>query len=333
MQRFGSTQFLKLSIVYVTFGSILTATIHPRGVDFVLSMLNAPQIHFTNLLKYMPYFSGVIILLAVLSRAFLSKERMKQVLVIFSANLLFMAGFSMCKSLMPHVNPFWADPLLASIDKALHFGMHPWEILEPLRLPVGTGPIDYIYLKFWAWAGVAGPILIALFDNNQARISRFLQLYCFSWIVLGNVFAAIFMSGGPVFMDRIFGTEEFAALTVALSTEAEQTSIMGRMREWLWIVNVDGFRGISSGISAFPSLHVAIAAITFLYFLERSKYLILPGLAFLLFIQFGSVISGLHYAIDGYFSTLAIFAFWYYLRRGEARDAQLHPNDAEAQTA
>ncbi len=331
MQQFHGAQFLKLSIVYVSLGSVLTCLIHPLGIDYMLSMLHSPQFQLKKFATLMPVFSGLVILGAVATRVFLDKERIKLVFIVFGANLLFMSGFSMFKSLLPYIIPFWADPLLAGIDKAIHFGVHPWELVNPLREPLGTEIVDYIYLHFWAWAGVAGPVLLVLFDRNRERISRFLVLYCFAWIFLGNILAGLFMSGGPVYMDRLFGTEEFAALHAVLQTEAEQASIMGRMREWLWIVNQDGFRGISSGISAFPSLHVAIAAIAMLYFAERSKLLVLPGVAFFLFTLMASTLTGLHYAIDGYVSLALVALLWAYLRRRSDRTAPLLAPDAKAQ--
>lgn len=60
------------------------------------------------------------------------------------------------------------------------------------------------------------------------------------------------------------------------------------------------------GISAFPSMHVAIAALTALYLTERSRWLAPVGVVFLGVIFFMSVYTGYHYALDGYFSIAAV---------------------------
>lgn len=331
MLKFHANELMRLSLIYIVLGAILTCVIHPRGADYMIAMFQSPQLHLQNLVANMPLICLGVLTMGLVTRAFLDKNRMIEVGIVFAANIFFMGGFSMFKSLMPFINPFWADPLLADIDRALHFGVDPWRLVEPLRPIIGTWAIDFFYLKFWAWAGVAGPVLLVLFDRDRVRVSRFLVLYCFAWIFLGNILAMAFMSGGPVYMDRLFGIDAFVELTALLQAEADRASLMGRMREWLWAVNQDSYRGISSGISAFPSLHVAIAALTLFYCIERSVYLILPGFVFFAFIQIVSVLSGLHYAIDGYVAFAVLGLFWIYLRRAAARSQDFRAGDPQSQ--
>ena len=94
------------------------------------------------------------------------------------------------------------------------------------------------------------------------------------------------------------------------------------MKKALWNVYVDHGQAFGSGISAFPSVHVAMAVVTSLYLAERSRWLAPVGIAFVAIILFMSVYSGFHYAIDGYASILVV-ATAYGLERhyGVARSA------------
>ena len=334
MHRDAVKQFLVLSLFYAIFSAMVTLFVHPQGAWFMMAMVSTSEGHLVNLWKYMPLICIGVVIAGFLTRAFLDRGKMKAVFLAVMGCLLFMWGFSMFKSNMPHIIPFWADPMLANLDRAIHFGNDPWTLVNPLREPLGTEIVDYIYLKFWAWPGVMGPVLLVLFDNDPQRLRRYLLLFLFTWIFLGNVLAMLFMSAGPVFYDRMLGTDEFAALTAVLQTEAERASLMGIVREWLWVVNQAGFEGVSSGISAFPSLHVGIAALTCFYLCERSKFLIPLGVGFLGFILLGSVLSGLHYALDGYVSIFVVAVAWMVTRNlAQAKTSSRLPDRDYVQTA
>ncbi|WP_348626143.1 phosphatase PAP2 family protein [Mesorhizobium sp. LNJC403B00] len=66
----------------------------------------------------------------------------------------------------------------------------------------------------------------------------------------------------------------------------------------------------SLGISAFPSMHVAMAVLFALYATRRSRLAGLLMWAFAAIIMVGSVVLGWHYAVDGYASVLISIAIW-----------------------
>jgi len=45
---------------------------------------------------------------------------------------LFYASFVVLKNTLPLIMPFYADPALAAFDAALHGGVDPWRLIEPL---------------------------------------------------------------------------------------------------------------------------------------------------------------------------------------------------------
>lgn len=127
--------------------------------------------------------------------------------------------------------------------------------------------------------------------------------------------AIALMSGGPVFFDRLTDTTRFAKFSVAFAASGLVKSYVAETQRLLWLLYTDYSRSFGSGISAFPSLHVAMAMLYTLYLWDVSR--IMGGLAslFLLFILYFSVFTGFHYAIDGYASIVLLLVGWRWLRK------------------
>ncbi len=104
-------------------------------------------------------------------------------------------------------------------------------------------------------------------------------------------------------------------LASALESSGIAASALGRVQDNLWQFYSDGGQSVGSGISAFPSVHVGLAAVTLLYLWERSRILAPFGVLFATMIMFSSVYHGWHYAVDGYISIIAVTALWAVLRR------------------
>ena len=85
------------------------------------------------------------------------------------------------------------------------------------------------------------------------------------------------------------------------------------------------------GISAFPSMHAAMATLWAGYLVERSRWLAPIGLGFLAVILYLSVYTGWHYAVDGIASIAVVHPYMcvracvspcmcmYYVHRSRAR--------------
>lgn len=131
-------------------------------------------------------------------------------------------------------------------------------------------------------------------------------LYFGSWLLLGNLLALAGSSVGAVYYDRLIGGNRFSDLVSVLETSGVANTMLGQIQELLWIRYDEVSSHLGLGISAFPSMHVAIAAITALYLHERSRWLAPVGVGFLAIILFASIYTGYHYAIDGYFSIAAV---------------------------
>ncbi len=230
-------------------------------------------------------------------------------------------GFSFMKCSIPALLPFYADPALARFDLALHGGTDPWRIAHALIAPTtGTALLPF-YLEVWSAIAVGFPIFIAVLDSDRDRIRRFMTLYLIIWIGLGNILATLVSSAGPVFYDALLASDRFADLTGALQASGIRASFIGTVQAYLWMAYSTQQALFGSGISAFPSVHLAIATLGALYLWERSRWLAPVGVAFVAIIQFLSVYTGFHYAIDGYFSVLFVLVVWLGLRRFMSQSA------------
>ncbi|WP_235953223.1 phosphatase PAP2 family protein [Salipiger sp. PrR002] len=245
-------------------------------------------------------------------------------------------GFTLFKTGMPALLPYFADPLLADLDAWLHGGTDPWRLVDDTLGSDVARQILPVYQGPWLLLAFLFPVLLVATDDDSARVSRFLTLYCAAWVLIGNLLALAGLSVGPIYYDRLLGTARFTELQQMLDTQGVDQIFLGQVQEFLWRMYRSGKHALGTGISAFPSVHVSVAFTVTLYCLERSALLVLPGLAFAAAILLLSVWSGYHYAIDGYVSILAMLGLWgwQHLRARSPREIASDPvADAAAREA
>ncbi|MDB2369145.1 phosphatase PAP2 family protein [Octadecabacter sp.] len=257
------------------------------------------------------------------------KDRSRFMPVIYSIMGVFMlqAGFALMKGSITLILPFWADVHLANIDKALH-GIDPWmwAFSAPdwmKNLAVKFGPA--LYTSGWAIAALGFPVLVAATDQDDARVRRSMILYVFCWLGVGTVFATLGSSAGPVFLYRLTGSDRFSELIAALSSSGLSETSIGMTQNTLWSGYSTGNAAI--GISAFPSVHLAISTVAAIYLGERRRRLIPFGVAFVMAILFMSVFSGYHYAVDGYASIILVIFTWSVLRNRLTANGEAPPKE------
>lgn len=238
--------------------------------------------------------------------------------------ILFQLAFTLLKTSIPYIIPFYADPYFAAIDRFLHLGADPWIAVHSWAAYLPLQKMMPAYFSLWAIPAACLPIIIAATDRDPIRTKQFVILYLIAWAVVGNLLALVFSSVGPVYFDRLYGGDRFADLMLALNTAEFEPTAFRRMQEALWGIYVSDGQAVGSGISAFPSVHVSLAALTALYAWERSFLLFVPAFFFAVMVMILSVFTGYHYAIDGYFSIILVTCCWWWLRRSSAkRDGSL----------
>jgi hypothetical protein len=224
-------------------------------------------------------------------------------------------SFSFLQALAPLLHPIDWDPTLADWDRWLHFGRAPWEWLQPLLgHPAITSLLSMAYAS---WFFLLYGVMFWQAFSRRDRVVRmqFFLTQMLIWIVLGNVFGTLFLSGGPVYFGRITGLPDpFAPLMDYLHAAARVwPNVTLSVQERLWDVYLrNGEGGVVNGaVMAMPSLHVAAAFS--LYLVGRATHRVV-GWAFGLFalaILISTVHLGWHYAIDGYAGILGTLLIWH----------------------
>jgi len=269
-----------------------------------------------------PALAGILLYIAVFRNADLL-PRVRQAVILLMLCSLFFPAFTITKTHLSAIVPFYADPWLAELDAALHFGQDPWRLAHALQGEAVTAFGVWLYHDLWLIPAMFMPVILRLVDDDDARVMRFIYLYFLTWIVLGNLVALGLMSAGPVYYDRLFEAGRFAGLGQVLA-EIDAPRLTG-FQEFLWDNYANGRQSAGSGISAFPSVHIGMVTVWALYIAERFPRATPLSVALVVVYTFYSVYLGWHYAIDAYFSTLVLVLAWGALRSLKGQERTVAP--------
>lgn len=232
-------------------------------------------------------------------------------LVLLLGTLVIAIGASLflpLKYAIPHEVPFWLDRPLALGERHL-FGTDPWRIADHL-LGWALVPIDRVY-GLWLPVQSLALFSVMLSPASTAK-SRALIAYGLAWFLLGVVAAVLCASAGPIFYDRLLGGHDFDGLGSA----SRASGWMVRSEaDAMWASFASGRPGLVAGISAMPSLHVAISFWMWLAARSLAPSKAPFALAYTLFIWFASVQLGWHYASDGLAGVVGMAGIWWLTHR------------------
>ena len=226
---------------------------------------------------------------------------------------LMMTAYSTVKTMLPFGRGFPFEETLAATDAFIHGG-DPWFFLHNLVDADTFGrAIDLLYSVGWMiyWMGFGFWICVSG-RANFVR-TRYVVSLVVTFGLLGNIVTGLAESAGPIFYQRVTGDGlRFAELMLFLDALAADGGYAKGVSDYLWTFYQERSVGVGSGISAFPSLHVAIAMLNALFvhelFGRLGRFL---AWSYLAFTMFGSVYLGWHYAVDGYASiVLVIIIYW-----------------------
>ncbi|HPG21259.1 MAG TPA: phosphatase PAP2 family protein [Amaricoccus sp.] len=217
-------------------------------------------------------------------------------------------AFSTFKHHLPAWVPFFADPPLADLDEALHFGP-PWRWTHAVTPPGAAGLLGFLYGPVW-FAQFFGFVLFAAFLTRDRLRIRYLIALAGTLILLGTLGRIAGASAGPIFFDRMQGGARFADLATCLAATRPGAAMLAAS-DYLYASYRSDTAVFGSGISAMPSIHVAIATLNALFLRALNPQLAPIGAIFAASILFGSVYFGWHYALDGYASILGVALIWW----------------------
>ncbi len=307
-------RFAVASCLYLLAAAFVAVVFQDAGAATLYERLTRVPMSVPGIVNLVPLLVPLALLYHWLGRTPLI-DRLKVAALALVGLSMFHHAFLIIKTGIPDIVPFWADPALAWTDRVLQGGIDPWLLAHRLPGPVDPATTHLIYYQIWIIPAALFPLLLALFDDDGPRIGRYLLLFFFCWLGLGNLAAMAGASVGPVFYDRLLGGARFAEMMAQLDASGVTRSQLGAIQNDLWTGYVTNMRGFGYGISAFPSVHVAIAALAAFYCFDRARWLAVPAALWCAAVQFLSVYTGLHYALDGYVSILGVALAWWATRR------------------
>lgn len=226
---------------------------------------------------------------------------------------IYFSTFQSVKVMIPAARPFTFDVLFAEMDRVIHFGSYPHELLQPLMgYPAVTLAIQFLY-NLW-FPLMLGMLAWQMFDRRNPHLRmRFLVSFTLVWFVVGSLAAIQLSSAGPVYFDRATGLEGPYGDHMAYLRSVYEVSPLFTldMQELLWEHYSQGDVVSGMGISAMPSVHVAIATLLFLFGRHLGRWAKWGLGVFAAGIMLGSVHLAWHYAVDGYFGAGLVLVIWW----------------------
>lgn len=219
--------------------------------------------------------------------------------------------FSKMKAAIPLFNDYTWDPAFIAWDRALFFGHDAWEVLQPvLGFPLVTAVLAFLY-QVWFLLLYPGVLWFAFARIDQDVRRRFFLSYVLSWALVGGAMATWLASVGPCFVGPLLGDPTFDAQMAYLEAADRQVPIMTLTVQQMLL---DWFHadtnGLGSGITAMPSMHVAIAFLFWLAMRRAAPRAAGWFGAFFAVTWASSVHLAYHYAVDGLVSVIAVAAIW-----------------------
>ena len=227
--------------------------------------------------------------------------------------VLFITGLSAFTTFKLHIPdhmPFYLDQFFADLDKAMHGGVDPWIFTHAIpRFPGFDHIMNYVYGSIWflQWFGTF--ITVALWRNTVER-DRYMWAIAFTTLICGTILATALSSVGPIFYERFYDDLRFVELTDYLQATPGIIGVYATSN-YLYDNYIQQVTVLGGGISAMPSVHVAIATLNAWFLSSFNRWSALAGWSFAAIIMFGSVYTGWHYAVDGYLSFIVVTAIWF----------------------
>jgi uncharacterized membrane protein YuzA (DUF378 family) len=213
--------------------------------------------------------------------------------------------FMALKIAIPSLVPFWLDKPLAAAEAGL-FGVEPYQLLDSL-FGRATVLVDRVY---GLWVPVQIIVLFSVMIAPASRAkTRALTANAAAWFLLGVVAATMLSSAGPIFFDRAFSGTHFAALHQIL--ESHGASMVLSTADAMWLARFSDHPGLVAGISAVPSMHIAISLWILLVTREFAPRAVPLAAAYFAFIWIASVQLGWHYVTDGLVGVAGMASLWW----------------------
>jgi len=235
-------------------------------------------------------------------------------IIILFLIVLFQCTFASIKQVIPLINNFSWDRNFMQLDFFLHFNRHPWVIFKSaLNNEYILRKIDFLYM-LWFFILLIFCLWMAWTSDRKLRIQFFISSLLV-WMILGSLLGTIFSSAGPCYYSKVVEISDAAnpyqpILSKLFSYHESKPLWAVHNQIGLWEAKISHKWLPFGGISAMPSIHVAMAMIFMFTGWRANKLLGIVLTLYALIIQIGSILLAWHYAIDGYFSIVFTILIW-----------------------
>lgn len=234
------------------------------------------------------------------------------------AFIVTMGSFAVHKAnVLPSMGYSW-DAAFMVWDRWFFWGRDPWQITHSLfSTPQATWLIDQLYHNWFYPMFIFYGFCVLMIRAPVVRIC-YIASYLISWLVIGTLLAGIFVSAGPAYDGLIFGDgETYAALMSRLNEQAGLVGGLDALKYQAFLY--DGYQSqvaaVGLGISAMPSMHIALAVMWMLLLFNVNRWLGVIGIVYVVLIWIGSIHLGWHYAVDGLASAVIVLLIWFAMHK------------------
>ncbi len=224
--------------------------------------------------------------------------------------------FGMFKQIILPLRGFLWDRSLAHVGRML-LGVSPWQVTHSLFGTLSaTRFLDSVY-SLWLILIFAFPMVVAVAFGDPRIRFRLIFSWFSAWVVIGTLAAWVFASAGPVYYNALIGHDaNYAALQLRLASLKHLAEAQGHPLAALefqpLLLNAFRLRDYApaGGISAMPSMHVALATLLVIGGFKRSRLWGLAFTTYALLIWIASIHFGWHYFVDGPVAALMMLGLW-----------------------
>lgn len=306
-------------------GAVLLVTVLSYGVAMLLASRVAGARLVGVGIAYLPMTAGAAAAVALLYTAavpFSQAARRNWHSALFwlavaaTMEWLTFPFFGMFKQVVLPARGFVWDTRFAHLGRML-FGVSPWTLTHRVFGTVaGTRFLDNLY-SIWMPLLFITPMIAAVLCANPAHRFRILASWFLAWVLIGSLAAWVFASAGPCYYNTFVGPDpSYAELQLRLAAIGRQASAQGTPIAALEFqpILLNAYRhggfGLGGGISAMPSMHVAMASLLAMIGWRRNAAWGLFATSYAVLIWIGSVHFGWHYFVDGPVAALMMAGIW-----------------------
>lgn len=281
------------------------------GLSIPLMLVSLILLRFYHIVRYVKPERPYAALCKDLGDFLTNPQRMAHGLPMFFIMVLFGYIFMDIKAAIPALNPYVWDSSLANLDRIIHFGYQPWQLLQPI---IGYAPVTFlINFNYNLWFFIMWMVWIFFgFSTHTSELrTRFFLSFFAVWIIGGSLMAISVSSAGPCYFSRLGLTPNpYLGLLNYLHSVNEVIPVWSvQLQDAMW----EGYlsnAGVRE-ISAMPSMHNGSALLFALAGYQVSKFWGRALAAQAVGVFIGSIHLAWHYAVDSYVAWLLALAVWF----------------------